>query len=807
MTNHWNDLQNSDCILIMGSNAAENHPISFKWAVKAQQRGGKIIHVDPRFTRTSARSDAYIALRSGTDIAVLGGMINYIITNKKYFLEYMVNYTNASFIVGKEYGFKDGLFSGFNHTTNSYDQSKWAFELNEKGIPKQDKSLKNPQCVFQILKKHYSRYTPEKVSTISGVSTKDLELLYKTYTATGVKDKAGTIMYAMGWTQHSVGVQNIRAMAMIQLMLGNIGIAGGGVNALRGECNVQGSTDYALLYHILPGYLKTPLAGQDTLEQYNKTYTPASKDPESANWWQNYPKYSASLIKAMYSEDTPEEGYQYLPRLDSHKASVYSWIPLIDRMYEGGFTGGLVWGMNPACSSSDSFKTRKALSKLDWMVNVNLFRCETSDFWKGPDMDPKKVKTETFFIPCASAIEKEGSVSNSGRWMQWRYKGPDTLGDVKTDGHYFHEIWEELVQLYEAEGGAYPEPITHLSFNNMCEKNEEGKYEFSAQQTAKLANGWFTRDTVIKGKTFKKGQQVPSFAYLQDDGSTTSGNWLYCNSVTDEGNKSERHDASQTKEQAKIGLFPNWTWCWPVNRRILYNRASVDSKGNPWNPEKPVIAWNGSKWVGDIPDGGWKPGTKHPFIMRKNGFGQLFGPGRADGPLPEYYEPLECPVADHPFSKRLHNPTAVQILSEKKAVCNPRYPFVGTTYRVTEHWQTGSMTRWQSWLVEAEPQMFVEISPELAKLRGIKNGDKVTIESIRGSLWAIAMVTERISPYLIQGEEIHMVGMPWHFGWVTPINGGDSANIVTPNVGDPNTGIPEYKAFMVNLRKWKEGDR
>ncbi len=807
MTNHWNDLQNSDCILIMGSNAAENHPISFKWAVKAQQRGGKIIHVDPRFTRTSARSDAYIALRSGTDIAVLGGMINYIIKNKKYFREYMVNYTNASFIVGKDYGFKDGLFSGFNHTTNSYDQSKWAFELDEKGIPKQDKSLENPRCVFQILKNHYSRYTPEKVSSISGVSTKDLELLYKTYTATGVKDKAGTIMYAMGWTQHSVGVQNIRSMAIIQLMLGNIGVAGGGVNALRGECNVQGSTDYALLYHILPGYLKTPLAGQDTLEQYNKTYTPASKDPESANWWQHYPKYSASLIKAMYSEDTPEEGYQYLPRLDSHKASVYSWIPLIDRMYEGGFSGGLVWGMNPACSSSDSFKTRKALSKLDWMVNVNLFRCETSDFWKGPDMDPKKVKTETFFIPCASSIEKEGSVSNSGRWMQWRYKGPDTFGDVKTDGHYFHEIWEELVHLYETEGGAYPEPITHLSFNNMCEKNEEGKYEFSAQQTAKLANGWFTRDTVVNGKSFKKGQQVPSFAYLQADGSTTSGNWLYCNSVTDEGNKAERHDASQTKEQAKIGLFPNWTWCWPVNRRILYNRASVDSKGNPWNPEKAVIEWNGTKWIGDVPDGGWKPGTKHPFIMRKNGFGQLFGPGRADGPLPEYYEPLECPVAEHPFSKHLHNPTAVQILSEKKAVCNPRYPFVGTTYRVTEHWQTGSMTRWQSWLVEAEPQMFVEISPELAKLRGIENGDKVTIESIRGSLWAIAIVTERISPYLIQGEQIHMVGMPWHFGWVTPINGGDSANIVTPNVGDPNTGIPEYKAFMVNLRKWKEGDR
>lgn len=807
MTNHWNDLQNSDCILIMGSNAAENHPISFKWAIKAQKRGAKIIHVDPRFTRTSARSDAYIPLRSGTDIAVLGGMINYLINNKRYFHKYMVDYTNATFIVGKDFDFKDGMFSGFDHKSNSYDKSKWAFELDDKGIPKQDKSLQDPNCVFQILKKHYSRYTPEKVSSISGVSVKDLELLYDTYTATGKPDKAGTIMYAMGWTQHSVGVQNIRAMAMIQLMLGNIGVAGGGVNALRGECNVQGSTDYALLYHILPGYLKTPLAGQDTLEQYNNTYTPNTTDPESANWWQHYPKYSASLIKAMYSEDTPEQGYQYLPRLDNHKAGQYSWIPLIDRMYEGKFSGGLIWGMNPACSGPDSNKTRTAISKLDWMVNVNLFRCETSDFWKGPDMDPKKIKTETFFIPCASAIEKEGSVSNSGRWMQWRYKGPETFGDVMTDGHYFHEIWEELKSLYEKEGGAYPEPITHLSFENMCEENEHGHMEFSAQKTAKLCNGWFTRDCEVKGKKFKKGQQVPSFAYLQADGSTTSGNWLYCNSVSDTENKAERHDNTQSKEQANIGLFPNWTWCWPVNRRILYNRASVDEKGRPFAPKKAVIKWNGSKWIGDVPDGGWKPGTRHPFIMRKNGFGQLFGPGRADGPLPEYYEPLECPVKNHPFSKTLHNPTAIQIQGENKAVCNPKFPFVASTYRVTEHWQTGSMTRWQSWLVEAEPQMFIEISPELAKLRGIENGEKVTVESVRGSLWAIAIVTERIQPYNINGNDVHMVGMPWHYGWVTPINGGDSANIVTPNVGDPNTGIPEYKAFMVNIRKWKEGDK
>ncbi len=807
MTNHWNDLQNSDCILIMGSNAAENHPISFKWALKAQAKGGKIIHVDPRFTRTSARSDKHIALRSGSDIAVLGGMIKYIIENKRYFLDYMRDYTNASFIVGEDYQFEDGLFAGFDSKTASYDKSKWAFENDANGVAKMDKSLKHPRCVFQIVKKHYERYTLDNVSNMSGISHEDLIELYDTYSATGTAKKAGTIMYAMGWTQHSVGVQNIRAMAMIQLLLGNIGIAGGGVNALRGECNVQGSTDYALLYHILPGYIATPLAGLDTLDQYNKKFAPVTKDPMSANWWQNYPKYSASLLKAMYSDDDPKDSYSYLPKLENHKASVYSWIPLIDRMYNGGFTGAWIWGMNPACSSSDSEKTRKAFSELDWMVNVNVFDCETSSFWKGPGMDPAKVKTETFFIPCATAIEKEGSVANSGRWMQWRYVGPEPKDGVLTDGHYFHELWEEMVRLYKEEGGAYPDPITRLSFENMCEDNGHGHMEFSARKTAKLCNGWFTKDTVVKGKQFKKGQQVPSFAYLQDDGSTTSGNWLYCNSVSDTENKSMRHNSAQTPLQEKISLYPNWTWCWPVNRRILYNRASVDLQGKPWDPERTVIQWNGEKWEGDVPDGGWAPGTKHPFIMRKNGFGQLFGPGRADGPLPEYYEPLECPVKEHPFSGTLHNPTAVQVQSEEKAVCDPRYPFVGTTYRVTEHWQTGSMTRWCSWLVEAEPQMFVEISPQLAELRGIENGEKVTVESVRGSLWAIAMVTERIQPFKIDGNDVHMVGMPWHYGWVMPVDGGDSANIVTPNVGDPNTGIPEYKAFMVNLRKWKKGDK
>ena len=798
MTNHWIDIQNSDCILIMGSNAAENHPISFKWVTKAQKRGATLIHVDPRFTRTSSKANIYAGIRSGSDIAVLGGMIKYILDNDLIFKDYVVDYTNASFIVGDDYKFTDGVFAGYDPVTRSYDKSKWAFAMDKDGNPRKDPTLANPRCVYQLLKGHYERYDLDKVSSISGMPRDELIRLYETYAATGTRDKAGTIMYAMGWTQHTVGVQNIRCMAMIQLLLGNIGVAGGGVNALRGESNVQGSTDHCLLYHILPGYLSTPKASQPTFAEYNKANTPVSNDPKSANWWQNFPKYSASLLKAMWENDDPETAYNYLPRLDSGKASDYSWLTIFDKMDEGQFKGLFAWGMNPACSGANANKNRRALTKLDWLVNVNIFPNETGWFWEGPDMDPASVKTEVFFLPCAISIEKEGSVSNSGRWMQWRYKGPDAPNGQKPDGDLMYELMEEIRHLYAKEGGAYPEPITRLTWDSIATDGV-----FDPNKTAKLINGHFTRDVTIKDTVYKKGQQVPSFAFLQADGSTASGNWLYCNSYTDKGNMAARRSLEQTPEQAKIGLFPNFSWCWPVNRRILYNRASVDLKGQPWNPEKAVIEWDATakKWVGDVPDGGWAPGTKYAFIMRKHGFGQLFGPGRVDGPLPEYYEPLECPVNKHPFSSTLHNPTALNFPDEEKAVCDPRFPLIGSTYRVTEHWQTGVMTRNVPWLTEAEPQVFVEMSEELARLRGFENGEKVRVQSLRGSIWAIAIVTKRIKPFMVEGSEVHQVGLPWHFGWTWPRNGGDSANILTPSVGDPNTGIPETKAFMVNVVK------
>jgi formate dehydrogenase major subunit len=800
MTNHWIDIRNSDCILIMGSNAAENHPISMKWVTHAKENGATLISVDPRFTRTSSKADIYAPLRSGTDIAFLGGMMNYILANNKFHTEYAAHYTNASFIVGSEFDFKDGLFSGYDPKKKKYDKSSWAFVKDENGVPKRDLTLKDPHCVFQLMKKHYSRYTPKTVSAITGTPEASLKKVWENYAKTGAVDKTGTIMYAMGWTQHTVGVQNIRMMAMIQLLLGNMGRPGGGVNALRGESNVQGSTDHCLLFHIWPGYLGTPKASLATLADYNAKNTPKTNDPLSANWWQNKPKYMASFLKSMFGEAaTPENdfGYAWMPKLDD--GVTYSWLDIFDEMYKENFKGFFAWGQNPACSGANSNKTRQALAKLDWMVNVNIFDNETASFWKGPGMKPDEIKTEVFLLPCYTSVEKEGSITNSGRWMQWRYAAAKPPRGCKSDGDIMVELFEKVRGLYETDG-VFPEPIKNLRWDFV----QDGK--FDPHGVAKLINGYFEKDVTVKGKSFKKGTLVPSFAYLLDDGSTSSGNWLYSQSYTEKGNMAARREK---KDPTGMGLYPEWSWCWPVNRRIIYNRAAVDLNGKPWSPNKNILEYKDGKWVGDVPDGGWPPmmvdkeKTNRPFIMKPDGVASVFGPGRADGPFPEHYEPLECPVPKNLMSSQRMNPVAPVYGTEADPhlSCDPRFPFVGTTYRVTEHWQTGILTRWQPWLLETQPQLFVEMSNELAKLKGINNGDMCIVSSARGKVEAVAMVTGRFKPMTVQGLTVHQVGLPWCFGWVYPKDGGDSANLLTPSTGDPNTRIPETKAFMVNVEK------
>jgi len=795
MTNHWIDIKNADVIMIMGSNAAENHPISFKWVEKAIENGATLISVDPRFTRTSSKAHIYAPLRSGTDIAFLGGMVKYILDNDLYHKEYVAEHTNASFLINTDFGFEDGLFAGYNTEKRSYDKSTWTYQNDADSIPMEDKTLQDPRTVFQLLKQHYSRYDLDTVSNITGTPKDKLQKVYEAYASTGTPDRVATVMYAMGWTQHTYGTQIIRTAAIVQLLLGNIGRAGGGVNALRGESNVQGSTDHCLLFHILPGYLGTPAAANETLAQYLEAKTPKSNDPKSANWWQHYPKYMVSLLKGWYGDNATAEndfGYDWLPK----NVGNHSWLTLFHDMYDGVIKGLFAWGQNPAVGGAHANLVRQALDKLDWMVAVNIWELETAQFWRRPGVDPASIKTEVFFLPAALSFEKEGSITNSGRWAQWRWKAQEPLGQSKPDSWIINQLMIRLRDLYRQEGGPNADAITKLDWNYDSTANE-----VDVHKVAREINGFYTRDiTDDAGNVIaKKGELVKNFTKLADDGSTASTNWLYSGSYNENGNMMARRD-NKDYHPAGIGLYANWSWAWPVNRRIIYNRASCNNDGVPFDPARFSIRWTGEKWEGDVPDGGWAPGTKHAFIMKPEGHARIFGAGRADGPFPEHYEPWESPIANllsntqiDPAFKIFSGPLDTQGTSDK-------FPIVGTTYRLSEHWQSGAMTRNNPWLNEMQPGLFVEMSKELAAEKSIANGDKVVVESARGTVTGVAMVTGRFKPFQVNGKTVHQVGLPWHWGFAG-LSKGDSANLLTPPVGDANTMIPETKAFLVNVRK------
>ncbi len=818
MTNHYIDLQHADVFLIQGSNAAEHHPMAMKWVLRAQDRGSKIIHVDPRFTRTSSKADVYCRLRSGTDIAFLGGMIKYIIDNNRYFKDYVENYTNALFKVPATYSFNDGLFSGYNPATRKYDTSRWAVVRDGAdptadppvpGIPQKAASLDDPDCVFQKLKEHYSRYTLEKVSSITGTPVDELQRVYDLYSSTGVRDKAGTIMYALGQTQHTTAVQQIRTMCMVQLLLGNIGICGGGVNALRGEPNVQGSTDFALLYHYLPGYLKAPNDTLTDLEHYVAKGFSKTDEPRSVNWWSNYKKYIVSLLKTWYGDTATaanDFGYHWVPKYDN--GVDWSAMTMTDRMYAGNMKGYITVGTNPAVSMPNSNKVRAALAKLDWLIHVNIFDNETASFWKGPGMNPEDIKTEVFLLPAAASVEKEGSQSNSGRWMQWKYQAGKPPGDARSVGEIFYLLMSKIKELYRTESGTFPDPVLNMQWDYA----DEGGW--SAMKTSKAINGYFLEDVAITSgattTTYKKGELVPGFANLQNDGRTSCGMWIFSGAFTRDGTNLMARRGKE--DPTGLGLYPNWAFCWPYNRRIIYNRASCDPVGNPWNPAKPLLKWNGTAWDGDIADGGGPPpnlaGGKLPFIMKTEGVGNLYGPDSlADGPFPEQYEPLEGPLAQNLMSSQ-HNSPIIKIFSsdmDKIANASPDFPIVMTTYSCVEHWCSGALTRWQSFLVELQPHTFAEISEELAEEKGIKNGDWVTVSSARGSVDCVGVVTKRFKPMTVAGRTIHQMGMTFNGGWLFPEDFGDSANLITPVVGDGNAMTPEYKAFMVNVGKRSNG--
>lgn len=800
MTNTWRDIANSDCIVIIGANPAENHPISMKWVLKAKEKGTKIFHIDPRFTRTSQMANEFAQIRSGTDIAFFGGMINYILKNNRIQKEYVLEYTNASFIVGDKYSFKDGLFSGFDTKTNTYDRKTWDFALDKQGNPKEDLTLKNPKCVFNIVKKHYERYTPEKVASTTGIPKEKLLRIYDEFTKTYPKEKAGTFMYALGQTQHTYGVQNIRCMGIIQLLLGNIGVAGGGVNALRGESNVQGATDVAVLADSLPGYMPMPNTKSPTLQAYNKENTPIVNDPKSLNWWKNRPKYMASLIKSYYPTLPLEEGYSLMPKLDGDKNKLdYTWMAFFKQMKEEKIEGFFVWGMNPAVSGAQTSFVREALTKLDWLVNVNVFENETGSFWKAPGVDSSKIKTEVFFLPCAVSIEKEGSVVDSSRTLQWRYAGPKPFAQTRPDGDIILQLYRAIRDLYKKEKGVFDKPIFSFDIDSWADKKH--KKDFNPHNVAKIMNGYFLKDTTVNGTKYKKGDQVPSFALLADDGSTASGCWIYTGAYTNEGNMMARTSKQRNAIQAKLDIFPQWAFTWPANRKILYNRAGVTNAGVPLNPERPVIEWNGKEWMGDVPDGGGAPGTCYPFIMLPEGHGLLYTKRLLDAPIPEHYEPIESPVYKNPFSKQMNDPLTWYAYGTKRG-SRKQFPCVGTTFRLAEHWQSGVLSRNIPWLLQMEPQSFCVINDEHAKEIGVKNGEKVTVSSDRGAVTVVAMVTKRIQPLLIEGKKVHVVALPWHFAWTTP-DAGEASNYLTAGFGEPNTGIPETKTFLVNVEKAK----
>ncbi len=810
MTNHWNDLANSDCVLIIGCNPAENHPISFKWITKAQEKGAKLIVVDPRFTRSAAKADLYVRLRPGTDVALMGGLINYVLANDLMHRDYVVNYTNASFVINKDFGFHEGLFSGYQKDKRAYDVASWDYEVDKEGKPVTDPTLNNPRCVFQLMKAFYARYTPEMVAITTGVPKEVFLKMAATYGATGVPGKSASLLYAMGGTQHSTGVQIIRSYCILQMLLGNMGVAGGGINALRGENNVQGSTDMALLFHLVPGYMAAPNeAAHPALKDYLEKETP------KASFWINKPKFFVSLLKAYWGDAANKENdfaYDYLPKAGKgFQGAGYSWIPLFEAMGAGTIKGLLIWGMNPAVGSPNLNQTYQALDKLEWLAAFDLWETDTSVFWKRPGANPKDIKTEVFLFPAADSLEKEGSASNSGRWIQWRYQAVKPHGDAQSDLWYANRLGLELKKLYQADPKAvFPAPIVNLNWNYGADPD--------VHLVAKEINGYTVADK----------KQVANFLGLKDDGSTASGCWIYSGYYPGADKKSNKAAARDKKDPSGLGLYPGWSFAWPVNRRIIYNRCSADPHGQPWNKDKTLVRWDeaAKSWKNsDVADFKWiDPATKvhvppeesakAPYLMLPEGKARFFVPKGAckDGPFPEHYEALECPFRN-PMSPQQSNP-AVKIwksaLSKFAEVCDPRYPIIATTFRLTEHWQAGALTRNLTWQAELMPEMFVEMSPTLAKAKGIKAGDWVKVFSIRGEVLARANVTARVAPFCcgVGGFQntVEMIALPWHFGFAGLITGGPNnknyaANQLAPQVGDANTMIPEYKVFLVNVEK------
>jgi formate dehydrogenase major subunit len=807
MTNHWVDLKNSDLVIVMGGNAAEAHPCGFKWVIEAKKdRKAKLIVVDPRYTRSAAVSDFYAPIRAGSDIAFLGGVINYLLSKDKIHHEYVKNYTNAAFLIDEGFKFDDGLFSGYNGEKRSYGKDTWKYQMGKDGFAMVDPTLQSPNCVFQLMKKHYSRYTPELVSKTTGTPQDAFLKICEMMAETAAPDKTMTICYALGWTEHSVGSQNIRTMALIQLLLGNMGMAGGGINALRGHANVQGITDMCLYSEVLPGYLSAPTDADVDRKTYLEKRTPKPLRPNQMNFPQNFPKWFTSLQKAWYgaaATDKNDYGYDWLPKKDG----AYDVLAIFERMHQGKMNGFFCQGFNPLASVANKKKVGDALAKLKFLVIMDPLATDTSEFWKPHgefnEVDPTKIPTEVFRLPANLFAEESGSFTSSGRVIQWHWKAADGPGESKGDIEIMAALFLKLKAMYAKDGGKLPEPILNLTWPYRIPAKpapEELLMEISGKALGEVL------DPKDKTKVLvKPGEQVAGFAQLRDDGSTSCGNWIYGGSWSQAGNLTARRDNS---DPSGLGQTLNWGFAWPANRRIIYNRASCDMAGKPWDPKRAVIRWTGTAWGGnDVPD--MRPDAAPdegvmPFIMTPEGVARLFAPAMADGPFPEHYEPFETPLDRNPFHpnnpKAISNPAARVYKGDMETFGKAKdFPYVCTTYRLVEHFHY--WTKHAKINAVLQPEQFVEISETLAREKGIANGDRVKVRSNRGFIKAVAVVTKRIPTLDVDGKKVHTVGIPIHFGFKGVTKPGFITNTLTPFVGDANCQTPEFKAFLVNIEK------
>ncbi|GAA1186140.1 molybdopterin-dependent oxidoreductase [Ornithinimicrobium humiphilum] len=847
-------MANADCIVIQGSNMAECHPVGFQWVMEAKARGARVIHVDPRFTRTSAVADTHVPIRAGTDVVLLGALINHVLSNDLYFRDYVVSYTNAATLVSEDYRDTedlDGIFSGYDPATGTYDNESWAYQTRRSsdgsdgiqepgdedddaedraragghehgayGSPlahadvERDETLEHPRTVFQILRRHYRRYTPEMVRDVCGIDGEQFAELARAITDNSGRERTTCFAYALGWTQHSLGAQFIRAAAILQLLLGNMGRPGGGIMALRGHASIQGSTDIPTLFNLLPGYLPMPVAGEhDTLEDYLSEIS----SPLQKGFWVEAPAYTASLLKAWFGDAaTPDNDfcYDYLPRLTGAHGTYQTTMAMVDGEVEGYF----VVGQNPAVGSAHARMQRLALTRLKWLVVRDLQLIETATFWKDSpeiasgELRTEDIRTEVFFLPAATHVEKSGTFTQTQRMLQWRHQAVQPPGDAQSELDFYFQLGCRIRELLAGSTDERDRPLLDLTWDYPTDEHGD----VDAEAVLREINGYH-----VTGE--KAGQPLDTFTEMKADGSTAGGCWIYTGVFA--GGVNRAANRAPREEQDEVAA--QWGWAWPANRRLLYNRASADPQGRPWSERKKYVWWDEEtgRWVGkDVPDfpvdrdPSYRPDPDvggpaalagdDPFIMQADGKGWLFAPkGMVDGPLPTHYEAQESPV-DNPLHSQQRNPGRL-VYPRKDNLWSPSgdepgsdvYPYVFTTYRLTEHHTAGGMSRWLPYLSELQPEMFCEVSPELAAEVGLENGGWATIISARSAIEARVLVTDRVRPLTINGRTLHQIGLPYHWGvGRDAIVEGDSANDLLGVVLDPNVHIQESKVGSCDIR-------